>query len=130
MITQFLSEAFTPSSTSCEYVSNPYQNFGDTDGAPSNLPSVDGRFNGTRTTCDIENVLLNSNMIVDQLLSTDQVYLSDELATGFSDHQALATSSRVQVYIYYYILLYFLSSLRKTVHDSGHSTNRFKQKKV
>ena len=133
MITQFLSEAFTPSSTSCENVSNPYQNFGDTDGAPSNLPSVIGRFNGTRrTTCDIENVLLNSNMIVDQLLSTDQVNLSDELATltVFSDHQALATSSHVQVYIYDYILLYFLSSLRKTVHDSGHSTNLFKQKKV
>ena len=107
MITQFLSEAFTAQSTSCENVSKPYQNFGDTDGAPSNLPSVNGRFNGTRTTCDIENVLFNSNMIVDQLLSNDQVYLSDELATlaGFSDHQALATSSRVQVYIY--ILIFF-----------------------
>ena len=114
MITQFLSEAFTPPSTSCENVSNPYQNYGDTDGAPSNLPSVD------------------CNMIVDQLPSTDQVYFSDELATlgGFSGHQALATSSHVQVYIYYYILLYFLSSLRKTMHDYGHSTNRFKQKKV
>ena len=114
MITESLSEAFTLPSTSCENVLNPYQNFDDTDGAHSNLPSVD------------------CNMIVDQLLSTDQVYLSDELATltGFSDHQALATSSHVQVYIYYYVLLYFLSSLRKTMHDSGHSTNRFKQKKV
>ena len=109
MITQFLSEAFTPPSTSCENVSNPNQNFGDTDGAPSNLPSVNGRFNGTRrTTCDIENVLLNSNMILDQLLSTDQVNFSDELATlaVFSDHQALATSSLVQVYILLYSFLY------------------------
>ena len=108
MITQFLSEAFTPSSTSCENVSNPYQNFGDTDGAPSNLPSVDGRFNGTRTTCDMENVLLNSNMILDQLLSTDQVNFSDELATltVFSGHQALATSSHVQVCILLYSFVF------------------------
>ena len=109
MITQFLSEAFTPQSTSCENVSNPYQYFGDTDGAPSNLPSVIGRFNGTRrTTCDIENVLLNSNMIPDQLLSTDQVNFSDELATltVFSDHQALATSSHVQVFILLYSFVF------------------------
>ena len=109
MITQFLSEAFTSSSTSCENVSNPYQNFGDTDGAPSNLPSVNGRFNGTRTTCDMENVLLNSNMIVDQLLSSLlQVYFSDEPATltGFSDHQPLATSSHVQVCILLYSFVF------------------------
>ena len=108
MITRFLSEPFTAQSTSCENVWNPYQNIGDTDGAPSNLHSVNGRFNGTRTTCDIENVLLNSNMILDQLLSTDQVNFSDELAilTVFSDHQALATSSHVQVFILLYSFVF------------------------
>ena len=108
MITEFINEAFTPPSTSCENVSNPYQNLGDTDGAPPNLPSVEGRFNGTRMTCDIENVLLNSNMILDQLLSTDQVNFSDVLATlaEFSDHQALATSSHVQVYILLYSFVF------------------------
>ena len=83
----------------------------------SNSSPVGSSFNGTRTTHVMGNVSSNSNMIVDQQLSPDLSFFTDDF-DPFTLHG--------QVYIYYCNLLNFLT----LEENYGHSTERFKQKLV